>query len=65
MATAPVISQTMNFKSEAEADQYLSKMRARYRKPCDFTGAPLYKNSANVIFRKMGASIQILTNCTC
>ncbi len=66
MSVKPTVLQTKQFPSTAAAQQWLSQLQARYRRPDDVTGAPLYKTPAGVVLRVASpTTVEVLSNCVC
>lgn len=65
MAEGTVI-QTLALRSPQEVEQKLRFLGARYRKPDNDTGAPLYKTAAGVVLRLANpTTLEVLSNCVC
>lgn len=66
-AGAPKVVQRIPFPDKRKAEAYLYQLGARYRKIDEYTGLPLWKTNANVVFRvgADGKTLEILSNCTC
>jgi hypothetical protein len=64
--TKPTVTSVLKFQTEAARSDKFRQLGARYVKPDDDTGHPLYKTAAGLVLRvKDPYNVEVLANCVC